>query len=113
MNSSGELAKQCLNRIVDLWQKVDVNSEEFETLVGTFARFMTSTYGWVYPTRSVLSQFGSSANSAELWLQVSVSVNDQNAGWLTYFFANMSIIQAINAQIQGPKMLGIIGSGIA
>ena len=165
MNSTGELAQQCLKRIVDLWQidanrmkwlepqegvsygfewwpgdyqvrvqatiasdhspnysikltvrtnflrEVDATSEEFETLVGTFARFMTSTYGWVYPPRSVLNHFASSANSAELWLQGSVYINDQNAGWMTDFFANMSIIQPINAQTQGPKIPELVGSG--
>jgi hypothetical protein len=93
-------------------RQIDANSEKFETFVGTFARFTTSTYGWVYSPRSVSSHFGSSPNSAELWLQGSVYINDQNAEWLTDFFANTSIIQPINAQIQGPQMPSIAGSGV-
>lgn len=93
--------------------QIDPNSEKFETFVGKFARFTTSTYGWVYPPRRVLDHFRSPTNFAELWLHGSVYINNQNAGWLTDFFANTSIIQPINAQIQGSQMPSIAGSGVA
>ena len=58
-----------------------------------------------------MSHFGNSANSADLWLQGSVYINDQNAGRQTDFFPNTSIIQPINAQIQESKIPEMVGSG--
>lgn len=94
-------------------RNVDATTEKFEQLVGTFSRYTTSTFSWVYPPKSISEKLGGQSKSTDLWLHGSVYLDEQNSGWLNDFFAHMTIIQPINAQIQGTRMADIVGSGIA
>jgi hypothetical protein len=95
----------------DFLRAVDLVADRFIVGVAAMSLRATSTYAWVYPTKSFVDAGPPGSGSPALWFNASTYVRDDVAGWMPEFFAQMSIVQPINAQIQASTTPRFLGSG--
>lgn len=87
---------------------VPVRDRKFVELAGYSANLSCPTYSWVYPPVELEDILGGHPTDLELF--ASVYVDESTSGWLPRFFARMSIMQPVNAEIQS-EMDGVIFGG--
>ena len=75
------------------------------------APLMSSTYSLVYPPAIFLRSRDIGEESYDLSLFSSVYIDENLAGWLPRFFAQMAIMQPIDAEIRGHKLPELLGGG--
>lgn len=80
-------------------------------LLNVLAPTMSSTYSLVYPPRELLNQMNAPEGSFDLELFSSIYIDQNLAGWLPHFFAQMSIMHPIDAEFFGCRLPDIIGGG--
>jgi hypothetical protein len=92
----------------DVLRDVLVASETFAKMTASMSRYASSTYSWVYPSKSLLDRYPA-ATVNKLWFNAAAYIDGDNVSWMTDFFANASVIQPVNAQIQGRGMTELLG----
>jgi hypothetical protein len=85
------------------------SDEKFVNLAAATSRFCTSTYAWAYPPAEIWTELAKADDRPRLWLANTTYVRADNVNWMPVFLARMSIMQAINAQIQIANMQDLIG----
>ncbi len=72
---------------------------------------LSSTYSLVYPPYSLTQQWGAEDTPCDLDFFASVYIDENLASWLPEFFAQMAIMQPIDAEIRGYKFPEFLGGG--
>lgn len=85
---------------------VDVGNLENRARIATFAA-LTPTYAMVYAPTGLAEKCPEAVNGT-LWLQSTVYLRADMAGWLPEFFARMAILQPIDAQRQGDTITAVL-----
>lgn len=97
----------------DFLRDIDPKNSRFEKFAAILPLFQAPTYGWVYPTASLLESSIGSELEAVMWLSSTAYITPENLEWMTDIFAWTSIIQPINAWIQADREGKSLGSGTA
>ena len=80
-------------------------------MLNVLAPSMISTYSLVYPPRELLMQMNAPDGSFDLELFSSIYIDQNLVDWLPQFFAQMSIMHPIDAELHGCKLPDIVGGG--
>lgn len=80
-------------------------------LVNVMAPWLTSTYSLVYPPQAFLEAFNAPDGPCDLELFSSVYIDPNLLGWLPNFFAQMAIMQPIDAELRGYRLPEMLGGG--
>jgi hypothetical protein len=78
---------------------VPVRDRQFVKLAGLSANLCCSTYSWVYPPGDIADEFFA-GRPTDLDLFASAYITEPTSRWLPTFFAQMALMQPINAEIQ-------------
>ncbi len=94
----------------ELLNDVAVDDPKFVRMLGTAALFVTSTYALVYPPAETWKATKESGKPT-LSMFSSVYVSENLLGWLPSFFAQLTIMQPIDAEIRSGALPQTLGSG--
>lgn len=94
----------------DLLKSAPVEDQKFVDWVSTWSHFLSSTYSLVYPPAEVWREYFN-GKPASMSMFSSVYVDQNLSGWLPRLFAQMAIMQPIDAEIRAEKFPELGGSG--
>jgi hypothetical protein len=80
-------------------------------LLNVMAPMLSSTYSLVYPPQAFLAAANAPEGPYDLELFSSVYIDPNLVGWLPNFFAQMAIMQPIDAELRGYRLPEILGGG--
>jgi hypothetical protein len=80
-------------------------------LLNVMAPMLSSTYSLVYPPRAFLEAANAPEGPYDLELFSSVYIDPSLVGWLTNFFAQMAIMQPIDAELRSYRLPEMLGGG--
>lgn len=80
-------------------------------ILNSLAPSLSSTYSLVYPSHELIKILEATDRSCDLELFSSIYIDENLVGWLPKFFAQMSIMQPIDAEVRGYRLPIIIGGG--
>jgi hypothetical protein len=94
----------------ELLNDIPVEKQAFRNLVGATSLFITSSYSLVYPPADVWEKFGGGA-PAPLTMFSSAYISEELLGWLPAFFAQLAVMQPIDAEMRSAMLPKILGAG--
>lgn len=81
-------------------------------LINVMAPMLSSTYSLVYPPRAFVEAANAPEGPYDLELFSSVYIDPNLVGWLPSFFAQMAIMQPIDAEVRGHRLPEMLGGGL-
>jgi hypothetical protein len=92
----------------DFLRDVPINDPTFVGSAALVSSIAASTYGWVYPTSEILTQYAP-GSTPRLYLSNTAYVTSENIEWMPWLLGSMAILQPVNAQIQSRITSNLLG----
>lgn len=88
-----------------------IKSSRAVELLNMMAPTLSSTYSLVYPPQAFLEAGNGADGPYDLELFSSAYIDPDLAGWMPNFFAQMAIMQPIDAELRGHRLPEMLGGG--
>jgi len=88
-----------------------INNSKAVKLLDAMTPMLSSTYSLVYPPQAILDIANEPDGPFDLELFSSIYIDNNLVGWLPKFFAQATIMQAIDAELSGYSLPDVLGGG--
>lgn len=94
-----------------LLEDFPIKSSRTVELLNAMAPMLSSTYSLVYPPQAFIEAANGADGPYDLELFSSAYIDPNLAGWVPNFFAQMAIMQPIDAELRGYRLPEMLGGG--